>query len=505
MVLILVLGASLVAGAIWYGVTHTYFEGTFYPKDTPMLDFRQEEVSLDRYKAMRKAFPNAEILWNVPFQGATHPHDIQTLAVTVLAAEDLPVLAYFENLTEVDARDCTEYTLLEALRQQYPALTVQYTIPLGGRQHDWSSEALVATKLTEEDLSALIHFPYLRHLDAKGCRNYSLLQKIQQTYPNIWVEYTVQIAGTEYPADTTALALTGASVRELLEKLPHLPLLESVSVQDPVSDTITMPYLESLYSDLDFSWETIIGNRTITHQQTELDLSGAELPSLAQLEQILENYPKLETLFLGECDIDNDDLATFREMHRNDFKVAWTVQVGRLMVRTDDTTFMPTKFGFALTEEQSYNLRYCEDMICVDVGHKDIESCSWAAYMPHLRYLIIADTRVSDLTPLTDLKELVYLELFNTCVWDYSPLLTCTGLEDLNISYTSGDYNIIYQMTWLKRLWWAGTYLSSIRAQEKLPDTELMFYRISSTGNGWREGQHYYDMRELLGMEIMFG
>jgi pyruvate,orthophosphate dikinase len=68
-----------------------------------------------------------------------------------------------------------------------------------------------------------------------------------------------------------------------------------------------------------------------------------------------------------------------------------------------------------------------------------IKNCDFVAFMPHLKYLILADTKVTDLTPLTGLKELAFLELFMLDIKDYAPLESLTGLEDLNLYYTFGD------------------------------------------------------------------
>ena len=91
----------------------------------------------------------------------------------------------------------------------------------------------------------------------------------------------------------------------------------------------------------------------------------------------------------------------------------------------------------------------------------------------------------------------------------YEPLATLTGLEDLNLGYTRGDVHVLEQMTWLKRLWWSGSGLNAeeeAALQAALPDTEIQIHSVgSSTGMGWREGQHYYDMRDLLGMPYMEG
>ena len=146
-------------------------------------------------------------------------------------------------------------------------------------------------------------------------------------------------------------------------------------------------------------------------------------------------------------------------------------------------------------------------MICVDIGHMDrVTNCEWAAFMPNLKYLILAQTSIRDLTPLSGLKNLVFLELFQSTVKDYTPLLGCTGLEDLNLSYTFGDPAPIYEMTWLKRLWWGGCWWEARNELPTVhPNTEMEFFEVSSTGGTWREGQHYYDMRDLIGMDYMTG
>ena len=505
LVLVLLLVTALVAGALWYTTAHVFIGDKVYPKDVQVLDYRQEIITAEYYDHLRDSFPEAEILWNVPFQGNLIPQDSPVLTVQSLTQEDLAQLSYFEDLEVVDATGCTDYGLLESLRALRPDLEIRYTVPLGGKDWQWDVDTVVVEQLTQEDCNRLGHLPNLRNLDARGCREYDLLEKLRRDWPNLWVQYTVLVAGKEYPTDTAQLYLTGASVAELSRSLCWLPQLQKVGLQDPVTEEMTISALQKQYPQIEFTWETAIQGISLTSTQREVDLSGVENPDLEILEKTLAQYPLLEQVFLGQCGGDNEALAAYRERVRGDYKVVWTVQIGQMAVRTDETTFMPTKYGYDLTEAEAYNLRYCEDMICVDVGHKDITTCQWAAFMPHLKYLIVADTQVGDLSPLTGLQELVYLEAFVTPVYDYTPLLSCPALEDLNISYTYGNYQIIYQMTGLKRLWWAGTYLSPILAQEKLPDTELMFHRISSTGDGWREGQHYYDMRELLEMEIMYG
>ena len=93
---------------------------------------------------------------------------------------------------------------------------------------------------------------------------------------------------------------------------------------------------------------------------------------------------------------------------------------------------------------------------------------------------------------------------------DYSPLLECKNLEDLNLGYTYGSHEPILQMTWLKRLWWPGNLKRlnwSVRNElrQALPEAKMNFVAGSSTGEGWRTGEHYYEMRDLMGMPYMTG
>jgi len=208
---------------------------------------------------------------------------------------------------------------------------------------------------------------------------------------------------------------------------------------------------------------------------------------------------------VSDCGLDNETLAKARDEKRDIYKLVWTVQCGKLTVRTDDIFFMPVKYNvYYFHDEDAYNLRYCEDMVCIDIGHMSIHDIEFVRYMPNLKYLVLAHTTVLDITPLESCKNLVFLELDWTGISDYTPLLGCTSLEDLNLGKTYGDPEPIKQMTWLKNLWWTERNYSFKQEMEAvLPNTHKEFNAKHTVGNGWRQLQNYYDMREILGMEPM--
>ena len=100
------------------------------------------------------------------------------------------------------------------------------------------------------------------------------------------------------------------------------------------------------------------------------------------------------------------------------------------------------------------------------------------------------------------LKNLAFLEIFTTNITDYSPLLGCTGLEDLNLGNTYGDPAPITQMTWLKNLWMIfrkeGYFLS-----QALPDTRVVSGGTATVDSGWRDLPNYFAMRDALKMYYM--
>lgn len=500
---VLVIAAGF--GARQYFDTHIFLEGHIYPRNAVRLDLRGTEISAGHYESLRSALPDCEILWDVPFQGSFYPEDTRSLTVAALTDSDAALLDYFPMLETLNAEECRDYAQLAAVKARFPSLDVRYRVLVDGQAYPQDTRELVITNITDQEISLLQYLPMLRTINAEECTDLSRVMRLRQQYPHCSLSWVVPIGSETFAGDTAELMLTGASLDDLAGQLAYLPQLRKVSLIDPVGSAESLLALPEAYPEVEFFWQMEFLGVSITSEDLEADLSGIPMESLEPVEAAMAFFPKAEKVILSGCGIDNETMAAFREKMRAEYKVVWSVEVGYLTVRTDETWYMPGKYNLGVTDEQAYNLRYCEDMICIDVGHKPVSNCEWAAFMPNLKYLILADTAVTDLTPLTGLEHLIYLEIFITKVKDYSPLLTCTALEDLNLCYTYGDPAPVQQMTWLKRLWWADCPIDVEEFQEYLPDTQLMFLHHSSTGNGWRQGQNYYDMRNILGMHIMWG
>ena len=223
-------------------------------------------------------------------------------------------------------------------------------------------------------------------------------------------------------------------------------------------------------------------------------------------------FSRLEKVIMSNCGIPDEEMDALNKKYE-DIRFVWTVKVGGYELRTDITNFIATKDpkGY-IHDRHTGPLKYCTDLVGLDLGHNFITDISFVQYMPKMKYFIVAENPVVDLSPLAELEELVFLEIFLTLPTDLSPLLEIESLRDLNLCHTytvDGDhaYEVLSQMTWLERLWYSGHAMSSAQTKalaEDLPGVELMLKRgQESVCGNWRYGQHYYDMRDIFGMYYM--
>jgi len=119
--------------------------------------------------------------------------------------------------------------------------------------------------------------------------------------------------------------------------------------------------------------------------------------------------------------------------------------------------------------------------------------------MPNLKYLILAWTEVKYIEPIRTCKNLVFLELDNSCIRDLSPLVDCTALEDLNLGNTFCDVTPILEMDWLKNVYFIdGSPASAYKFSQAVPTARVVATGNATVGGGWRRLPNYYDMRDWL-------
>lgn len=445
----------------------------------------------------------------VLMDGYLYPRYAESLALSGHSLGNLQGFSKMPDLKYLDLRG-TGATVkqYEYLRQELPGCHIRWEVPFQGGYLNPNTTAITLTTLSDEDISALDYLPHLTLVNALDCKDYPQLLALQQRRPECRVEYRIAIGDETWSPKERSLVLRDIDPAAVAAALPHFPELENVMITGTLPAPEQLQWLKEQFPEIDLNWEVVLKGRSLDPEATQLDLSDLELRDVSWVEENLHYFPNVQKIDMTRCGISNEELDTFNRSLDN-IQVAWTVKIGQLRVRTDVTAFIAIKHSaYALRNWEVYNLRYLTELVALDMGHHNIDNCDFVAFMPHLKYLILADTDIYDLTPLEGLTELIYLELFMTDITDVTPLLNLTKLEDLNLGHTKAEIETVAQMNWLKRLWWSGGGIWGARLQllkTNLPNTELQYITYSSTDGGWREGKHYYEQRDLLGMYYMTG
>ena len=475
------------------------------------LDARDTGMTVEQYEWLTKQMPQCSILWDVPVGEKRYSQDTTELLVDMLTDGDIYALQYLPALSWIDTGSWQDHTRIQQVQRTYPDCTVRYRIVVGNETWDYDAVSLALTDADPEELKEKLGlFSRLESVLLTGnVPDTEELKQLQQQYPDVFFLWKKQMLGRTLETDMEYLDLSGAGLQdttELEQLLPMFRNLKTVRLDDSGLTEDQCIALAKQFPKTQFVFGITIGDYILRTDATEIDISDTPMENTAQIEELLPCFRDLEKVVMCRCGISSEEMDALNRRHE-DIRFVWSVELAEMEFRTDAVHFTPNRWGLKCTDENIYDLRYCPDMVCVDVGHAfRLTNCEWVKYMPNLKYLILAETGISDLSPLKDHKNLIYLELFLSKVTDYSPLTTCKALEDLNLCYTQGDYKPIAEMTWLKRLWWSGCWKARTKLPDLMPDSVYMeFLSMSSTGRGWREGQHYYDMRDFIGMEYMVG
>ena len=181
-------------------------------------------------------------------------------------------------------------------------------------------------------------------------------------------------------------------------------------------------------------------------------------------------------------------------------------------IRTDATAFstLHNKRSPRHTSDDFRMLKYCKNLLALDIGHNRVTDLDFLYDLPNLRVLIIAINEITDITPLSSLHDLEYAEIFKNRITDLRPLTGLSKLVDLNIGFNSvSDWTPLCSLRGLERLW---VYSSSLygaggrRAltdqvvsdlRRNLPDTYIDSTHYPTTG-GWREHPRYDVIAEMF-------
>ena len=478
-------------------------------------DVRKANISCAEYDEVAARRPGVSIRWSVPIGDDRFDSYAGEITLFSLPEDEVDRLGYFPALEIVDARECHDYAALAAAARAFPSLRFFWSVPSSDGPIDGNAQTLAVRSLGAAELEKLLPLlPKLREVDLRASALADdEIDAFAAAHDELTTRFTVSLWGAEIPGESETLRLPAGAAGdadELYAALGRLKALKKLDLRDCDLKPSELSHILSLCGGVETDYVIRLFGRTFTAADETIDISGTRVDDLDEIRAAVSLMPKLKKVVMSDCGIPDAEMDALDQEYEN-VRFVWTVYFSIYALRTDATFFCAADVPAlnydapVLNDAQLYPVRYCRDMIALDLGHMWISDLSFLYNMPHLRYLILVGGRFRDITPICSLEDLPYLEIFQTQPDDISPLVNCKKLEQLNMCYCFGfDLAPLKEMKQLKRLWYAG--LGTARGaelKEALPDT-LVYCPYTdpqgSTGGGWREDEAYYEMRDQFAM-----
>ncbi len=499
-----------------------YFENLNY------IDAEAADLTPELYEALTEALPGAEIDWSVPVGGARFPSGAEEISLSELSDADIAALDLLPQLKTVDARACSDLDAVMALKAARPDLEVRWQVPFSGKElPDDTTELLIddPSVSAAEVREALRYLPGVKSVSMPVC-SWPGEEKdaLRAELPEISFYWPVTICGIDFNGSETELDLSGrqlieADIAEIEKNGPELTAITHVDLtgtQLSLSDAVR---LKKVFPGADFSYTFSLYGKQVSTEDTFLDFTNVKMGSTEELENALELLTKLEKVEMTGCGISDEDMDALNKRHEN-VRFVWTMHFGRISdIRTDDKGFIGTMDHYLAFDNVSiWKLTYCEDMVCLDLGHRIPTGLKidFLKGMPQMQYLVLADCRATDISPIGTLKNLIYLEMVMSYAADLTPLKECESLLDLNLCFSYNTYDqkdknfdiFVSMADRLERLWFSSQMIDPNRVQElknAMPNTDVhcIYATGQATGEGWRYHKRYYEMRDYLNMIYM--
>ncbi len=469
------------------------------------VDLRGTQLSQQEIDSLCDQFPRINFVYSA---GSS-----DTLVVSAEnAAQAAQVLSGVNAASHVTVTGCAfspdEY---RSIREQFAALELDCMIDLYGVTVPCTATEIdlrraVPDESLEENLRLLpglqkVILPETLPTEAARLRNALGLKEAEYLYNGSLV--SPETAEFDLYG---APGLNGSEFRALMEALPNA---ETVVLNQP--DEQMLEVINEYGSRVFFIYEATAFGQTFSTQSDSLDFGDAITDeNVSQLCALLDRMPALKEVLMFESKLSRENMDMLFDGYPEIF-FGFTFKIcdDRYIIRSDVTAFS-TKLGspsHVFTQEDFLPLRYCKNLLALDLGHNAITNLDFLYNFPDLRLLILADNQLTDISPIASLSELEYLEIFlNRELKDYSPLSGLTKLTDLNVRCTKGvrqklDVNDFLPITSLKRLWATKRHFTVEEVEllrETLPGCEISVTSETATADGWRETDIYWTIVRMF-------
>ena len=445
----------------------------------------------------------------------------------VITNDNIAQLEYYPNLKVLDATGSTCYAALEVFARAHPDVAVVYTVRLGAKEVSHGvTEITLAPEEADFD-TLLANLAFLKETRKLSLPRTNLsdeqLIKLSETYPDLELDYTLDILGKEYSFDTTSLNLSAIRPEDtaaVAASLARLPALEFVELMDDNGKSLLgmedVKVLVDAAPDAIFHYTFSLFGKTIATNDKTVEFKNLKLTAdrEPELRQALSIMTGCEAFILDNCGLESELLARIREDYPRT-ELTWRVYFGKYNTLTNAETIRAVYNVFDTTCSE---LRYCRKVKYMDIGHnEELTDLSFVGYMPDLEILIASGCAVKELTGFENCKKLEFLELaYCYKLENVEPLAGCENLRNLNICYSKVSNLQPLDGLPLERFACKQTRVPASEQkvfQEIHPDCVTNFYgKDPYAGAGWRyvdNGKTYTEIykkvREVFGYDDLPG
>ena len=472
------------------GSTVTDFTPIYGLSSLERADLRDNHAFTQaEYDALSAALPACDIRWSVPVADTWFDSGAELVDLTRL------------NMSTAELRE---------LFAAYPDKIFDYRVSLYGQRYASDVDTLDLQGQTPDAGlidDALGLLPEVETVDLRGVKASSqTVSTLCDAHPDIYFMFTCDVPGDAMTTEDTQVTVKG-EYEDLLAYVAFMPYMHNLETMDANAIGMTEEQVDGISDAIQtgkISYSITMFGKKVSSATTELNLDKVPIANVEEAERIISRLPNLERVSMCDCGLSQNEMGQLFDAHPN-IKFIWWLEFGHYKLRTDATSFttaLGTGNRYGYNDDTFACLRYCTDLMMLDLGHNKIKSLENFRGLKKLRVLIMADNKLTDISPIAEFEDLEFCELFLNDITDLTPLTGLKHLMDLNVFYNPlyENYKVLESMTWLQRLWIGGCRLSGSdlkELQNALPNTKINTKGRGSTGEGWRQHPHYYVIKQM--------
>ncbi len=341
------------------------------------MDLRGNEISAEDFAALSAAFPDCEILWDVPLGGVGEVYDClsESVSVPVFHPDKAKLYALMPNLREIDLRDAMlTVEDFKVLQSAVPNCRIIWNIPIAGQSFDSTAESITLSDFSVSDAENFAFFENLKLLDTADGTSYAAYLVVETLLPDCEVKWSVALGNMrcDPEAEKLELAGSGVTVSELINRIGLFANIERVELGEVDFSDTELEQLCACFPGLPINYNVELWGRTFFSLDEKLFLRGDDMGH-RELIDAARHFVEVEEIDLRETAYTAEELIAVAEAYPG---------------------------AFILADVELYGKQFCTDVEEIDLSGIEISDTAEIenalVLFPNLKKVIMCDCGIYD-------------------------------------------------------------------------------------------------------------